>query len=182
MVQPESLRRYNECIKMPLSVLTNIRKHRHEKLNQAYGRFNENLFNNKLPRIPVVFNNMMIKCAGLTKIYKDFSAKILISTVVCSKQEDIYNTLLHEMCHVAVFYIDNLNNKDYHGDEWLRWVNYINDITELKYGKITESVSRHYNWKYIYRCKCMKRKGSQIRKRKGAICKTCKSPWEKLKG
>lgn len=170
-------------IKMPT---TSAIKYKNNMLQQAYDLFNQSVFGGQLPTIPLTFCYNMIKKAGLTKMKYKFetttkkiipntiTTKILISSVACGTQTYINNTLLHEMCHVAVLWIDQVIDEDLHGPTWHKWVEKAY-TTHPEFGEITVTVRRPFNWTYMYMCGCTHLTGAQVRKYASAQCKKCKS-------
>uniref|UniRef100_A0A0N5AIV5 SprT-like domain-containing protein n=1 Tax=Syphacia muris TaxID=451379 RepID=A0A0N5AIV5_9BILA len=88
--------------------------------------------------IKVVWNPRLLKTAGRCLYLKNFTAKIELSVKVCNKPENIVrfnadfrllfsladrirDTLLHELCHAAVFLADKVL-VGRHGPVWQRWV------------------------------------------------------------
>jgi hypothetical protein len=143
-------------VKMPASIITNMRKHKSTMLKAAYTRFNTEVFDGKLPAdLPVQFSYSMTKKAGVChskySVYPDktvvpgsVKCKIILSSAICTNQIWVYNTLLHEMCHAAVSIIDE-NLTDGHGPLWWKWVNKAYE-TYPEYGAITVTVDRPIQW------------------------------------
>jgi len=80
------------------------------------------LFGGKLETLEVLWNRSLLTSAGKTKLYRETGRCVIeLNPKLLDTDDKVKNTLVHEMCHAAVFLID----KDYnngHGTKWLRWV------------------------------------------------------------
>ncbi|VDQ11880.1 unnamed protein product [Trichobilharzia regenti] len=86
----------------------------------------------------IIWNRRLLKTAGLCKYmtrtttHSDKTstqvriAQILLSEKVCTTAERVRDTLLHEVCHAAVWLIDGVN--DGHGRRWKAWANRAHSI------------------------------------------------------
>jgi len=144
-------------------VFKNKREELTKKLVHLY---NESVFQNKLPgNLAVTWAKRLTKTAGVTKCSKvtvtetDDSGKVVVSkryTAAISLSEKVIDcasrlrdTLIHEMCHAAVWLINNANES--HGPFWRFWAKRATTVhPELP------SIERCHNYdisfKYIYRC------------------------------
>lgn len=59
-----------------------------------------------------------VVCLG-DDMYVMFQVRIELSTKVCDSADRVRDTLLHELCHAAVWIIDGENGG--HGPVWKRW-------------------------------------------------------------
>uniref|UniRef100_A0A158PCN7 SprT-like domain-containing protein n=1 Tax=Angiostrongylus cantonensis TaxID=6313 RepID=A0A158PCN7_ANGCA len=75
----------------------------------------------KLPELfTIKWNPRLLKTAGLCRNKGDRTSWIELSPKVCSTPERIRDTLIHEMCHAAVWIVDGLV-KEGHGPMWRKW-------------------------------------------------------------
>ncbi|CAJ0585904.1 unnamed protein product, partial [Mesorhabditis spiculigera] len=105
-------------------------------------------FKEKLPTdLSITWNPRLRKTAGFCRLRKkimtDDQVRVLrtvsieLSTKVITTAERLRDTLIHEMCHAAVFLIDKLD-KEQHGPIWRGWAR--------------ECMSRHPSLPFIDRC------------------------------
>lgn len=79
-------------------------------------------FDGKLDSCMVIeWNPRLLKTAGRCFCMKNFTAKIELSVKVCNRPDRVRDTLLHELCHAAVFAIDKIAFGR-HGPAWQKWV------------------------------------------------------------
>lgn len=100
-----------------------------------YDFFNETVFENQLPKDMIVeWDKRLLKTAGVTKCSsrlqskleygmssskRTYIARICLSEKVLDTVLRLRDTLCHEMCHAAVWLIDN--QSDGHGPFWKSW-------------------------------------------------------------
>jgi predicted SprT family Zn-dependent metalloprotease len=82
-------------------------------------------FNNKLPLdLSIKWSKRLLTTAGITimKLTKEGykETRIELSIKVVDNEERLRNTLLHEMCHAAAFYIDG-ERKPPHGNCYIHF-------------------------------------------------------------
>ena len=170
-------------------------------LKDMYDAYNTSVFGGRLPTIPVTYSDHLELRAGMTQFKfrrlddgeVDLSSvitEILISSPAHFIQECyIRNALVHEMCHVAAFYLDNMplshSDEESHGPTWVKWTDHASAV-HPELGPITKRAS-FIKWSYSYICNCVEPKregelidwglrqitGSQIRKAKGDRCPVC---------
>ncbi|AAM09185.1 XE-2 [Mamestra configurata nucleopolyhedrovirus A] len=91
----------------------------------AYDLFddiNKSVFDDKLRDVEIVWSNRLRRVAGRWEKKKnDTPCKIVLSSVLLTDQSRLVDTLAHEMCHVAVYMVDNKASIA-HNDNWLYWV------------------------------------------------------------
>ncbi|KAL3880125.1 hypothetical protein ACJMK2_032393 [Sinanodonta woodiana] len=140
--------------------ITAFKKYKEELSSKLLRLFNETVFDGQLPSdLPVIWNKRLLRTAGYCA-YKysasnseaKRSARIELSTKVCDSAERVRDTLIHEMCHAAVWLLNGA--KDGHGPYWKYWAKKAN----MAHPEIPV-VARCHNYsistKYIYRCtKC----------------------------
>ncbi|KAK0417611.1 hypothetical protein QR680_013106 [Steinernema hermaphroditum] len=91
-----------------------------------YSIYNKRCFDSQLPSdLKITWNPRMLTTAGFAKCRysadkKTRSARIELAPKVCTTAERTRDTLLHEMCHVAVFLIDE-RDREKHGPVWKKW-------------------------------------------------------------
>ncbi|VIO95779.1 conserved hypothetical protein [Brugia malayi] len=96
-----------------------IRKELTAKLFDVYRR---RCFENKLdPNMVLNWNARLRLTAGRCRCKPNGTADIELSIKVCDTPERLRDTLLHEMCHAAVWVIDHIH-KGRHGPAWKYWV------------------------------------------------------------
>ncbi|XP_011684601.1 PREDICTED: uncharacterized protein LOC105447960 isoform X2 [Wasmannia auropunctata] len=136
----------------------NYKKNKEELSKKLYELYNEKVFDNKLPR------NMLLewvvslrKTAGKCynrKSVKSFSgtvrsSRIVLATKILDTPDRLRDTLIHEMCHAAVWLIDG--DQGGHGVFWKRWTNKaMKTFPELP--PITRCHRYKIKTKFTYRC------------------------------
>ncbi|VDD89796.1 unnamed protein product, partial [Enterobius vermicularis] len=68
----------------------------------------------------IEWNPRLLKTAGRCLCTKNFTAKIELSVKVCNRPDRVRDTLLHELCHAAVFVVDKIAFGR-HGPAWQKW-------------------------------------------------------------
>ncbi|KAK9505689.1 hypothetical protein O3M35_009681 [Rhynocoris fuscipes] len=124
-----------------------------------YYIFNELVFDNQLPKfMPLKWSGKLKTASGITttKFEADpegnaiFIAYITLSKKIITTAERLRDTLVHEMCHAAVWIINHAS--DSHGTLWKLWsLKARLALPELP--AITRCHSYEINYKYIYKCK-----------------------------
>ncbi|CAH8849199.1 unnamed protein product [Trichobilharzia szidati] len=117
-----------------LKFVQKFKPNRCELAKKLYEIYNEKIFSNQLPsNLEIIWNRRLLKTAGLCKYmtrtttHSDKTstqvriAQILLSEKVCTTAERVRDTLLHEVCHAAVWLLDGVN--DGHGRRWKAWAN-----------------------------------------------------------
>lgn len=102
-------------------------KKRKEELSQHLFRlYNQSVFDDQLPAdLPIEWNKRLLRTAGYctykksSKNPEDRSVRIELSTKVCDSAERVRDTLIHELCHAAVWLING--TRDGHGQYWKYW-------------------------------------------------------------
>lgn len=137
---------------------------------KQYDYYNELIFDNKLPKVPIILFQSTERAGCVCYKYRWRSFLPFGNTVFkirCLKlsynyintHEELNDTLLHEMCHVAVFSIDKKDDTCYvlkssgynhHGKEWNAWIEHAERITDIE---ITHFITTQpINYSYLYRC------------------------------
>ncbi|KAL4230378.1 hypothetical protein ACF0H5_010760 [Mactra antiquata] len=137
--------------------IKNFKKTKEELSAYLFTMFNKTVFDNKLPsNMSVTWNKRLLRTAGYcaykknTKNPDDRTARIELSTKVCDTAERLRDTLIHELCHAAVWLINGVN--DGHGPFWKYWARHATRIhPELP--SINRCHSYSINTKFTYKCK-----------------------------
>ncbi|KAH3842174.1 hypothetical protein DPMN_115669 [Dreissena polymorpha] len=132
-----------------------FKKYREELSNYLFKFFNQSVFDRKLPTdLPVLWNKRLLRTAGYcsykkTRHSEERSAVIELSEKVCDNAERVRDTLIHEMCHAAVWLINGVNGG--HGQFWKYWARQsMNVHPELP--AIDRCHSYDIKTKYTYKC------------------------------
>ncbi|KRX27197.1 putative carbonic anhydrase-like protein 2 [Trichinella nelsoni] len=151
-----------------------------ELTRELFSVFNEHVFNNRFPKdMEICFNRRLYKTAGYCKCKLNRFTKlpyciIELSELVCDTCERIRDTLLHEMCHAAVWIIDQKIEK--HGPFWKRWCAIAESV--LPNMPVVKTCHEYViTTKYIYRCpSCFREVRRQTKSLNIArkVCKFCR--------
>jgi predicted SprT family Zn-dependent metalloprotease len=122
---------------------------------QKFKLFNEIIFENRLHSdTEIMWSNRLNSTAGRTLFYKQNGrhyAKIEMGSKIIDSKERLIGTLIHEMCHVAVWIVDK-ETKPPHGALFKKWADRASKIINVQ---IATTHSYEINYKYIYECpKC----------------------------
>uniref|UniRef100_A0A0R3RZS9 SprT-like domain-containing protein n=1 Tax=Elaeophora elaphi TaxID=1147741 RepID=A0A0R3RZS9_9BILA len=110
---------HHDALKYTTNKFSRIREELAAKLFDLFGR---RCFENKLdPNTVLQWNARLRLTAGRCRCKPNGTVDIELSNKVCDTPERLRDTLLHEMCHAAVWVIDNLR-KGGHGPAWKYWV------------------------------------------------------------
>ncbi|KAK2184594.1 hypothetical protein NP493_258g01034 [Ridgeia piscesae] len=131
----------------------------------------------------ITWNKRLIKTAGFCAYNKrvatpsDRNVRIELSVKVCDTAERVRDTLIHELCHAAVWFLNGVN--DGHGSLWKYWAHAacrahpeLPPIKRCHKYKITH--------KFTYKCtKCGYEIGrhSKSLDTKAKVCGYCRSPF-----
>ena len=128
--------------------------------------FNESVFDEQLPKdMPVLWCKRLTKTAGITKCKRSikcymglsneslrserYDASIDLSEKVITNAYRLRDTLIHEMCHAAVWIINNVNES--HGPFWKSWAAKAQRVhPELP--RIERCHNYDVEYKYRYQC------------------------------
>ncbi|XP_076825920.1 germ cell nuclear acidic protein-like [Clavelina lepadiformis] len=153
-------------LSQPKNVGSGFKRCRVELTARLFKLFNASVFESKLPsELEVTWAKRLTKTAGITKckrvtstlkgddghmtISKQFQASISLSEKVIDCSSRLRDTLIHEMCHAAVWLLNNANES--HGPFWKSWAAKARRIhPELP------SIERCHNYeieyKFVYQC------------------------------
>ena len=113
---------------------SDFRANRDALARTLYSQFNNTVFNNLLPTDMKIYFSYMESNSGTThiSIYPDgsFFCEIELSILHMEHPQRVRDTLLHEMCHVAVHCIDLIEDPtdSGHGSYWKRWTEHAKSI------------------------------------------------------
>ena len=132
-----------------------------ELSKKLYQFFNKEVFNNCLPKnIEITWNNRLITTAAVccNQVKRDKCgvnfrySRIEFSSKVIDSCDRLRDTLIHEMCHIAAWFISGC--KAGHGPLWKKWVNKV----MARFPELPVIEERHnyiIKTKYTYKCnKC----------------------------
>ncbi|XP_064637751.1 germ cell nuclear acidic protein-like [Lineus longissimus] len=175
----QSDRRHPEAHKF----VTNFKSTKEVLTKKLFDLYSSTVFENKLPDFPIIWNSRLTKTAGYCAYSRErptmvFKCRIELSVKVCDSAERLRDTLIHEMCHAAVWLLNG--KKDGHGPIWKTWAQRANMVhSELPIIRRCHSYS--VETKYIYKCsKC----GYQIGRHSksldtaGKVCGYCRGHFE----
>ncbi|XP_013381218.1 uncharacterized protein LOC106152248 [Lingula anatina] len=142
----------------------------------------------KLPKdLNILWNKRLLKTAGYCAYKRvkggtaeERTARIELSDKVCDSAERVRNTLIHEMCHAAVWLLNGKN--DGHGPYWKYWAKKAN-VVHPDLPVISRCHTYAIQTKYTYRCtKCSYQfgrhsKSLDITKK---VCGHCRGTFELL--
>uniref|UniRef100_A0A914WIY8 SprT-like domain-containing protein n=1 Tax=Plectus sambesii TaxID=2011161 RepID=A0A914WIY8_9BILA len=102
-----------------------FKKNRIDLCAKLFRIYNETIFDLKLPAdLPMQWNVRLRKTAGRCCYRRSpdlaRTARIELSTKVCDTADRVRDTLIHELCHAAVWLIDG-DMKDGHGPKFRHW-------------------------------------------------------------
>ncbi|KAM3721839.1 Germ cell nuclear acidic-1 protein [Dirofilaria immitis] len=124
---------------------------REELTAKLFNLYRKRCFKNKLDSNMVLeWNTRLRLTAGRCRCRGNGTACIELSIKVCNTPERLRDTLLHEMCHAAVWVIDHIY-KGGHGPAWKYWVHQCQKIFPS-----LPLIERCHNYiidaKYLYIC------------------------------
>lgn len=170
-----------------------FKANRVELANRLFRIFNEKVFDKRLPDdLSIVWNTRLLRTAGQCKYLRreviprvgektiTRIAQIELSPKVCTSAERVRDTLLHEVCHAAVWILDGVN--DGHGSRWRRWANRAMQVwPDIPVVSVCHAYT--IETKFTYRCTgcgaCINRHSKSIDTEK-QICGCCRSRFELL--
>ncbi|MFH4974542.1 hypothetical protein AB6A40_001251 [Gnathostoma spinigerum] len=96
---------------------------REQLTNKLFAIFRRSCFEEKLDAdMRIEWNPRLLKTAGRCRCLPNYVSTVELSTKVCNTPERVRDTLIHELCHAAVWAIDRFPNGR-HGPVWKYWVN-----------------------------------------------------------
>ncbi|KAG2463829.1 ACRC protein, partial [Polypterus senegalus] len=134
----------------------NFKKKREELTKSLFVLYNSSIFQNKLPEnMEVTWNKKMTKTSGycVTGQRKGTDgqryARIELSDKVCDSAERLRDTLVHEMCHAATWFINGV--RDGHGTLWKLYAKK-STLVHPELPMVTRCHTYEINYKYHYQC------------------------------
>jgi len=92
-----------------------------QELRRLFQHYNQKIFANRLPNnLSIEWTEKLYTTAGIFQPMSNEACRILLSIKVVDTTRKVRETLVHEMCHAAVWLLD----KDYeeiHGRRWKGW-------------------------------------------------------------
>ncbi|GJJ13950.1 hypothetical protein Clacol_008207 [Clathrus columnatus] len=186
-------RKTSNAISLPeVSVASPQRSPRKRKLSpqqtrlEAYAQrlfheLNHSVFGDQMPATELIWNVRLCTTAGRAFYHRDQErnvvTKVELSPKVLDCEERIKCTLAHEMCHLAVWVLDNDPSEKGHGSKFKKWAH----LVEKTRPEITVKTTHSYeiNFKYTWECiQCKKvygRHSNSINVDKSA-CGVCTPP------
>ncbi|XP_025087309.1 HMG box-containing protein C19G7.04-like [Pomacea canaliculata] len=150
---------------------------RDEAARQLYRYFNKLSLTRSCRRyVDLTWNNRLLRTAGWCVLHLNGGKRtvtIELSNKVCDTAERVRDTLVHEMCHAAVWVING--EKQGHGPLWKLWADWANQrLPELP--PISRLHSYSVATKYIYVCtNCNISVGRHSRSLDMSSCRQCGS-------
>ncbi|CAH1777416.1 unnamed protein product [Owenia fusiformis] len=139
-----------------LEYVKQFKKKKEELTMRLVKLYNETVFDSKLPEnLEVIWNPRLLKTAGYCAYKRnrvkqdDRTCRIELSGKVCDSSERVRDTLIHEMCHAAVWLLNGVN--DGHGRFWKYWARKSN-IAHPELPIIQRCHSYEINTKFTYKC------------------------------
>ncbi|KAJ6628661.1 Germ cell nuclear acidic protein [Pseudolycoriella hygida] len=143
--------------------------------------FNEFVFNNQLINVPVSWSNKLSATAGFCRYGKKGNKRkclIELSAKLCCKPDRIRDTLIHELCHAAVWIVDG--ELAHHGKVWKNWTRRANEVFPTL-PKITICHNYDVGKGFAYECTVCGLKSQSSRKIEGVRCSKCHGPIDVFK-
>lgn len=102
-------------------VKTKFARIREDLTRKLFDIYRRRCFEGRLDKeMKIEWNNRLRLTAGRCRCVRNGSATIELSVKVCTSPERVRDTLLHELCHAAVWVIDRVANGG-HGPVWKYW-------------------------------------------------------------
>jgi predicted SprT family Zn-dependent metalloprotease len=112
--------------------------------------YNWTIFEGKLHSVTVRWSNHLVTTAGKTKYFRSARrCDIELNPKLLDTEPKTRNTLVHELCHAAVFLIDQ-DSQDGHGPRWRTWVTLATDVHK----ELEITVYHHYRASYGFYYVC----------------------------
>jgi len=114
--------------------------------------FNSVVFDQKLPHLlNIEWSGRLRSTAGFARLHRtgdNYQAKIQLSIPILNDSERLCQTLIHELCHCAVWVIDH--KRDHHGSYWQNWMR----RAKVRFPQLQITTCHNYNidYKYTYLC------------------------------
>ena len=169
-----------------MKYLKHFKKHKEELTAKLFAMYNQTVFESNLPAdLTVEWNSRLLKTAGYCSYKKKVisatvtrMAKIELSTKVCDTAERVRDTLIHEMCHAAVWILHG--STEAHGPLWKLFARKANRV-HPEVPTISRCHDYKINTKFTYKCTgCAYEIGrhSKSLDTERKVCGYCKSPFQ----
>ncbi|XP_077984599.1 uncharacterized protein LOC144439202 [Glandiceps talaboti] len=132
-----------------------FKKNREELTQKLFNLYNQTVFENKLPSdMKITWNCKMRKTAGFCyygrkSLTMERTVRIELADKVCDSAERVRDTLIHELCHAAAWYV--YGAQDGHGRYWKFWTRKAN-LVHRELPIISRCHTYQINTKYNYQC------------------------------
>ncbi|CAI9744480.1 Hypothetical predicted protein [Octopus vulgaris] len=137
-----------------------FKQFRLQLVKKLFAIYNETIFDNRFPvDFPIVWNKRLLTTAGHCKLTKKTntlsktqvrSVEVNLATKVCDTAERVRDTLIHELCHAAVWLFNG--SHEGHGALWKSWARRAN----RRYPSALPIIERCHSYKiakkYTYKC------------------------------
>ncbi|CAC5414578.1 Acidic repeat-containing protein [Mytilus coruscus] len=142
------------CDPDALRYVSSFAKTKEDLTAKLFKFYNETVFDCKLPtNLNIIWNKRLLKTAGycVNKTNREAikTCQIELSIKVCDSAERTRDTLIHELCHAAVWVLNGV--KDGHGPYWKYWASKANKI-HPEIAVVTRCHSYKIQTKYKYQC------------------------------
>lgn len=138
-----------------------FKQFRLQLVKKLFAIYNETIFENRFPAdFPIVWNKRLLTTAGRCKLKKKTNiacktqvlrtAEINLATKVCDTAERVRDTLIHEMCHAAVWLFNG--SHEGHGKLWKSWARRANRRFLSALPIIERCHSYKITKKFTYKC------------------------------
>ncbi|CAJ0966648.1 unnamed protein product [Ranitomeya imitator] len=144
-----------EHITSPASkYMQDFQNSKHELVTRLFKLYNSTVFEGELPESKITFKwskRLTATCAFCTNIYKDGEqySTIELSDKVCDSAERLRDALAHELCHVACWHIEGVQN-DGHGPLWTSYTEKVIHVhPELPPVRMYHDYDINYRYNYV---------------------------------
>ncbi|XP_014783893.1 germ cell nuclear acidic protein [Octopus bimaculoides] len=137
-----------------------FKKFRVQLVKKLFVIYNETIFDNQFPAdLPIVWNKRLLTTAGHCKLKKKTNTlrktqvrtvEVNLATKVCDTAERVRDTLIHELCHAAVWLFNG--SQGGHGVLWKSWARRANRRYPSALAIIERCHSYNIAKKYTYKC------------------------------
>ncbi|XP_054711459.1 germ cell nuclear acidic protein-like [Uloborus diversus] len=171
---------FSFLFKENLETERNFTKNREKLSEYCFEYFNKKVFDDQIPKdTGVKWSDYLRTTAGKTFCRRKenvYSCEILLSTKVLTSFDRLRDTLLHEMCHAAVWTINKQHQVSHHGPLWQIWAARCKLILpEIDVPQRCHNYEISYP--FLYKCESCTWKCGRYQKSKklnNALCPYCK--------
>lgn len=168
-----------------LKFVANFKQNKEELVLKLFKLYNKTVFEEKLPEdLPIKWSSRLLKTAGCCRYKSKGStrtAEIELSEKVCDTADRVRDTLIHELCHAAVWLIVGVH--DHHGRYWQYYARRAGSA-HPEIPVVDRCHSYDIKSKYIYKCSgCgdeIPRHSKSINTEK-QVCARCKGQFKLLR-